>query len=72
MAKAKRKQEANDQKLNKDYKNFVKASQKRSVDIQSPEVRARMKHNKKENAVRDKAKKKKIRSGSKTAGKKYK
>jgi hypothetical protein len=50
----------------------VKQSQKRTIDIQTPEVQDRMKQNKKDTAARDKEKKKKVRSGSMKAGKKYK
>jgi len=50
----------------------VKQSQKRTVAIQTPEVQDRMKQNKKDSAIRDKEKKKKVKAGSKRAGKKYK
>ena len=71
VLKAKKKQEANDHKLQKEYDKNVKRSQKRSVDIQTPEVQSRMKQNKKENSSRDKNHKKKIRASTKRAGKKY-
>jgi hypothetical protein len=71
VARSKRKQEANDRKLKKQYDKSVKQSQKRTVDIQTPEVQARMKQNKKDLAIREKEKKKKVRAGAKTAGKKY-
>jgi preprotein translocase subunit SecF len=70
--KAKKKQEAKDQKLKKDYKQSVKQSQKRTIDIQTPEVQARMKQNQKDSAIRDKVKKKKTKSSTKKAGEKYK
>ena len=63
--------EANDRKLKKDSEKSVKRSQKRTVDIQTPEVQARMKKNKKEVIIRDKDNKKKMKDGSKRAGKKY-
>jgi LAS superfamily LD-carboxypeptidase LdcB len=72
VLKAKRKQEANDRKLKKNYEKSIKRSQKRTIDIQTPEVQARMKQNKKDSAVRDKTKRKKMKSGIKRAGKKYK
>ena len=72
VLRAKRKQEANDRKLNKDYEKMVRRSQKRSIDIQSPEVQKRMKQNKKDYTVRDKEKKKKTKASTKRAGKKYK
>jgi len=71
VLKAKKKQEANDRKLQKEYDKNVKQSQKRSIDIQTPEVQTRMKQNKKEYTSRDKNHKKKIRASTKRAGKKY-
>ena len=71
VLKAKRKQEANDRKLNKEYDKSVKQSQKRTVDIQTPEVQARMKQNKKDYTTRDKQKKKKVNKASRDAGGKY-
>jgi hypothetical protein len=71
VLKAKRKQEANDRRLNKNYEKSIKKSQKRTFDIQTSEVQARMKHNKKDTIVREKEKKKKIKAGSQKAGKKY-
>jgi hypothetical protein len=72
VIRAKKKQEANERRLDKEYAKSVKQSQKRTIDIQTPEVQDRMKQNKKDTAARDKEKKKKVRSGSKKAGKKYK
>jgi hypothetical protein len=72
VIRAKKKQEANKRRLDKEYEKSVKQSQKRSVDIQTPEVQDRMKQNKKDSVVRDKEKKKKVKSSSKKAGKKYK
>jgi long-subunit fatty acid transport protein len=71
VLKAKKQQEANDKKLKKDYEKSIRQSQKRTIDIQTPEVQARMKQNKKDSAVRDKAKKKKVKTGTKKAAKKY-
>jgi len=71
VLKAKKKQEANESKIKKDYAAHVKKSQKRTVDIQTPEVQERMKQNQKNLELRDKAKKKKTRTSSKKAGKKY-
>lgn len=72
--RAKRKQEAHDRKLQKDYERWVIRSQKRTIDIQSPEVQKRMKQNKKDYTKRDKEKRKKIKASTKEkeAGKKYK
>jgi hypothetical protein len=71
VARAKRQQEANERKLKKDYDAGVKRSQKRTVDIQSPEVQDRMKQNKKDNKARDKMKRKKIRSEARKGHRKY-
>jgi hypothetical protein len=71
VIRAKRKQEANDRKLKREYADLIKKSQKRSIDIQTPEVQARMKQNRKDSAARDKAKKKNIRKTTRSAGKKY-
>jgi hypothetical protein len=70
--RAKRKQERNDRRLKKEYDKNVRRSQKRTIDIQTPEVQARMKQNKKEYTLRDKEKKKKIKASTKKAGEKYK
>jgi hypothetical protein len=71
VLKAKKKQEANDRRLKKAYDKSVKQSQKRTVDIQTPEVQARMKQNKKDDVMRYKNKRKKGKEGSKRAAKKY-
>lgn len=71
VLKAKKKQEANSRKLDKQYDKHIKQSQKHTIDIQTPEVQSRMKQNKKEYTSRDKHHKKKIRSSTKRAGKKY-
>ncbi|MCX6253269.1 MAG: hypothetical protein NTV31_02195, partial [Bacteroidia bacterium] len=72
VTRAKKKQEANKRKLDKDYERYVKKSKKRAFDIQTPEVQARMKQNQKDSAIRDKVKKKKTKTSTKKAGKKYK
>lgn len=72
VVKAKRKQASNDRKLKKNYARIIKRSQKRTIDIQTPEVQTRMKQNQKNSSVRDKAKKNKVKTGAKKAGKKYK
>lgn len=71
VLKAKKKQEANDKRLKKEYDKNVKQSQKRSIDIQTPEVQTRMKQNKKEYTSRDRKHKKKVRASTIGAGKKY-
>jgi hypothetical protein len=72
VLKAKKKQEANDRKLKNEYDKSIKRSQKRTYDIQTPDVQARMKQNQKDAALRDRARNKNISSGTKKAGKKYK
>lgn len=72
VLRSKRKQEANDRRLQRNYDRAVKRSQKRTIDIQTPEVQARMKQDKKDNFIRDRKKKKNIATGTKGAEKKYK
>jgi hypothetical protein len=72
VLRAKRKQEANDRRLQKNYEKSVRKSQKRTVDIQTPEVQARMKQNKKDYTLRDRKKKKNTETATKGAEKKYK
>jgi hypothetical protein len=71
VLRAKKKQEANDRRLNKLYDKGVLKAQKHNVEIQTPEVQARMKQNKKDLAKREKVKKKKTREATKEAGHKY-
>ncbi len=58
VRKARREQEKKEQKRKKEYAEFVKANRKRAYQIQSPEVKERMKQNQKEIVAREKAKKK--------------
>ncbi|MBK7712662.1 MAG: hypothetical protein IPN67_03790 [Bacteroidales bacterium] len=69
--KARKKQEKNEKQLKQDYAKSVERSKKRTYDIQSPEVQARMKQNEKDLALRNKEKKKNLKASSKKAGKKY-
>ncbi len=70
--KRKQKQQAaNDRKLKKDYEEFVKSNQKRSIEIQTPEVKERMKQNVKNADASYKAKKKNNSNRTKQAGRKY-
>jgi hypothetical protein len=71
VTKAKKEQEKNQKKLKKEYAESVERSKKRTYEIQSPEVQARMKQNEKDTALRNKEKKKIIKANSKKAGKKY-
>jgi len=72
VLKATRQQEKNEKRLKKEYAKSVERSKRRSYDIQSPEVQARMRQDQKNASLRDKEKKKNIKAGSKIAGKKYK
>ncbi|MEI6049403.1 MAG: hypothetical protein WCS03_10935 [Bacteroidota bacterium] len=72
VVRTKREQEANDRKLKKEYKKFIERSKKRTFDIQTREVQARMKLDRKNSSAMNKAKKKKAKSDTKKAGKKYK
>jgi flagellar motor protein MotB len=69
--KAQKKQDAREKKKKSAIKNSSKLAQKRSYEIQSPEVQARMKQNKKDAVARDKARKKNNRAGTKKGAKKY-
>jgi hypothetical protein len=71
VGSAKKKQEKNEKRLKKESAEYVRQSRKRAYDIQSPEVQSRMKQNEKDTAQRDKDKKKKVKSTTRKAGKKY-
>ena len=71
VLKAKKRQEANERRLKKESAIAVKKSRKRTYDIQTPEVKERMKQNEKDVTVRDKSKRKKVNSEAKKARKKY-
>lgn len=71
ISMAKRQQEKRQLKIKKAYNKHVSASRKRSYEIQSPEVKERMKRNEANIAAREKARDKKARSGSKKSAKKY-
>jgi hypothetical protein len=72
VLRAKKKQEVNDRKLKRDYDKSIRRSQKRTIDIQTPEVQKRMKQNKKDYTSRDKEKRKNLKATTRRAGKKYK
>jgi hypothetical protein len=69
--KSKKKQEAKTRKQKKDWDKYVKKSQQHTYEIQSSDVKARMKQNKRDIDSRDKTKKKHVRKSSKKAGQKY-
>lgn len=68
---AKAAQERRQQKLKRGYERYVRESRKRSYEIQSPQVRERMKMNEAEIARREKEKDKMKRESSKKSGRKY-
>lgn len=71
VLKAKKKQEAKDRKLKKDNARGVKLSQKRTIEIQTADVQARMKQNKIDSENRDKEKRKARKISSKKGRVKY-
>jgi hypothetical protein len=70
--KIKKEQAKKEKKKKQDYARSVKESQKRAIKIQTPEVQARMKQDKKNISSREKAKKKKIAESTRKARQKYK
>jgi hypothetical protein len=72
VEKSKKAQEAKQGKLKKDYGKYVKENQKRSIEIQSPEVKERMKQNIKNADASYKTKHKNSANRTRRAGKKYK
>jgi hypothetical protein len=72
VTKAKEAQAKKKAKADKDYQNYLADSRNRAYKIQSPEVQARMKQNKKDISAREKNHKKKTDSSTKKAQKKYK
>jgi hypothetical protein len=72
VRKAKKKQDAKEKKLNKDKKKSIKSSQNRTMEIQTADVKKRMKQNKKDIDARDKAKKGNVKASTRKAGRKYK
>lgn len=71
VSKAKKKQEMNEIKRDREYKAQLEADRKRHLEIQSPEVRERILQNKKDSDTNYKARKKAVAAGNKRAGKKY-
>jgi LAS superfamily LD-carboxypeptidase LdcB len=72
IVRAKKKQAANKEKLDKEYKAIVKANRKHALEIQSTEVKTRILDNRKEADSKYKEKKKIRKENSRRAGKKYK
>ncbi len=71
VVRAKKKQAANQKRLDKEYYAYVKKQRKHNIDIQSPEVKARMIENRKDSDQRFRDKKKNIKEKSRKAGRKY-
>jgi len=71
VVRAKKKQAANQEKLKRDYAEYVKNERKRAEEIQSPEVRERMTANRKESELKYKEKKKKRTADGKRTGRKF-
>jgi hypothetical protein len=71
VVRAKKKQAANQEKLKREYAEYVKNERKRAFEIQSPEVRERMTANRKESELKYKERKKKRTADGKKAGRKF-
>ncbi len=69
--KVQKKQDAKERKKKKDSKKAVKEFQNHALEIQAPEVRERIKQNRKNSDASYKAKKKNNASRTRSAGKKY-
>jgi hypothetical protein len=72
VRRAKKKQEANERKLNKEYAKYVEETRKRSLSIQTPEVKERMIENRKESDKKYKEKRKKREENFRKSGMKLK
>lgn len=68
---AKKQQEKKQAKIKKDYQLFVKNSRKRSYEIQSEDVKARMKKNEANIEARDKSKARRTKSESKNRARQF-
>ena len=71
VVRAKKKQAASERKKDKQYATYVKRNRTHSLKIQSPEVRTRMKQNRKEADSNYKIKRKRVNENTKKAGRKY-
>lgn len=69
--KAKKQAEERDKKRKKEGEKYIKENRERSLEIQTPEVRERMKQNVKDANANYKAKKKSNASRTKKAGRRY-
>jgi hypothetical protein len=71
IEKTRKAQEDKKSKLKKDYDKYVKENQKRSIEIQTPEVKARMKQNIKDADSKYKTRHKTTATKTRRAGRKY-
>ncbi len=69
--KAKKQQEAKKKKQDKEWDEYIKENRKHALEIQTPEVRERMKGNRKDSDTKYRIKRKKVSEGSKRAERKY-
>ena len=72
VRRAKKKQEANERRLKKEYAKYVEETRKHSLSIQTPEVKERMIANRKESDKKFKEKKKRREENFRKAGMKLK
>jgi len=72
VTRAKKEQAKREAALKKDYQNLVEENKERHFEIQSDEVKERMKQNEKEIKAREKARRKAVRQAGRKARKKYK
>lgn len=72
VVRAKKKQANAQKRQEKEYADFVKKNRSRALEIQSPDVRTRMKQNRKEADTSYKNKKKKVEKDTRAAARKYK
>ncbi|HLN55173.1 MAG TPA: hypothetical protein VK207_04215 [Bacteroidales bacterium] len=68
---AKKQQEKRQAKIKKDYYNSISDSRKRTYEIQSPDVKERMKRNEANISAREKAKDKRTKTDSKNRARRY-
>lgn len=71
VRRAKKSQEKNQEKLHREYHKSVGESRKRTYEIQSDDVKARMKQNDADRKIREKNKSKKTHQATRKAGRKY-
>jgi len=71
VTRARKKQEENEKRQDREYEEFVRNNRNRSLEIQEPQVRDRMIANRAESDYRYKVKKKKISERNRKTGRKY-